>query len=136
VNGVKIVQILDEFQNINDFVYDKDKEKITGMSGTYMYVSELREAPVIVSGSEVHWLLRIVGSLTGRFQTYSLENLHEEEAKEAMNRYADFRKTKINKAAKEKLWNLTRGDPLYIKALFMSRYNTKKDYTKEENIWI
>jgi len=134
VNGVKIVQILDEFQNINDFVYDKDKEKITGMSGTYMYVSELREAPVIVSGSEVHWLLRIVGSLTGRFQTYSLENLHEEEAKEAMNRYADFRKTKINKAAKEKLWNLTRGDPLYIKALFMSRYNTKKDYTKEENI--
>ena len=29
--------------------------KIRQMSGTYMYVSELREAPVIVSGSEVHW---------------------------------------------------------------------------------
>jgi len=29
---------------------------------------------------------------------------------------------------------LTMGDPLYIKALFMSRYNKEKDYTIDENI--
>jgi len=133
-NRVKIVQILDEFQNINDYIIDPFTDKPRKMSGTYMYVSELREAPVIVSGSEVHWLLRIVGSLTGRFQTYTLENLKKGEALKAMEKYAEFSSTAINETTKEKLWNLTRGDPLYIKALFMSRYNTKKDYTKEENI--
>jgi hypothetical protein len=99
-----------------------------------MYVSELREAPLIVSGSEVHWLLKIVGSLTGRFQTYNLENLPKDEAEEAMERYASFMRTRINKTAKEKLWDLTKGDPLYIKAVFMSRYNKKKDYTIDDNI--
>jgi len=78
--------------------------------------------------------LRIVGSLTGLFQTYALGNLEKDEALEAMAKYADFSSTAINGNIKEKLWNLTQGDPLYNKALFMSRYNTEKDYTDEENI--
>jgi hypothetical protein len=133
-NGEKIVQIIDEFQNINEYITDKRGKILKGMSGTYMRVAEMREAPLIVSGSEVHWLLRIVTSLTGRFRSYNLENLPKEEALEAIEKYAAFRETKINEEAKEKIWQLTRGDPLYIKALFFSRYNEKKDYTAEENI--
>jgi len=132
--GVKVVQIIDEFQYINEYVYDKAGEKIDGLSGTYMHVAEMREAPMIISGSEVHWLLNIVRSLTGRFQTYNLENLPEKEAKEAVEKYAFFTQTKINEQAKKKIWELTRGDPLYIKALFISRHNNKKDYTLDENI--
>jgi len=131
---IKIVQIIDEFQNINDFIYNQHQEKIDQMSGTYMQVAEMREAPVIVSGSEVHWLLRIVSSLTGRFQVYNLQNLPEDEAKQAIQRYASFRNSQIDEMAEEKIWRLTEGDPLYIKALFLSRYNTKKDYTNEDNI--
>jgi hypothetical protein len=56
------------------------------------------------------------------------------EAKEAIARYATFTQTKINGESLEKIWELTRGDPLYIKALFISRYNKKKDYTHDENI--
>jgi len=134
LNGEKIVQIIDEFQYINEYVYDKNGKKIDRMSGTYMHVSEMREAPLIISGSEVHWLLQIVGSLTGRFQTYRLENLPKEEAKVAVERYATFMQTKTNQQAHEKIWELTMGDPLYIKALFMSRYNKEKDYTIDENI--
>jgi hypothetical protein len=134
MTGEKIVQIIDEFQNINKYIYDKDKEKLDRMSGTYMQVAEFREAPLIVSGSEVHWLLKIVRSLTGRFQTYPLENLPQEEAEEAIERYAEFTETIFNREAKEKIWELTRGDPLYIKALFLSRYNESKDYTVDENI--
>src|SRR6056297_77405 len=131
---IKIVQIIDEFQNINEYIYDQHGEKLDRMSGTYMQVAEFREAPMIVSGSEVHWLLRIVSSLTGRFQVYSLENLPEEEAKEAIERYAIFRNTKINEEAKENIWRLTEGDPLYIKALFLSRFRTQTDYTIKDNI--
>ena len=132
--NIKILQIIDEFQNINEYIYDHHGEKLDRMSGTYMQVAEMREAPVIVSGSEVHWLLRILSSLTGRFQVYNLENLPEDEAKEAIERYATFRNTTINEEAKEKIWRLTEGDPLYIKALFLSRFKTQNDYTTEDNI--
>src|SRR6056297_2639521 len=134
LKGEKIIQIIDEFQYINEYIYNKDGDKLDLLSGTYMYVSEMREAPMIVSGSEVHWLLRIVSSLTGRFQVYNLENLLANEAKEAIERYATFRNTKIDEEAKENIWRLTEGDPLYIKALFLSRFNRKKDYTVDENI--
>src|SRR6056297_715208 len=132
--GEKIVQIIDEFQNINEYVHDKDKDRLDQMSGTYMQVADFREAPLIVSGSEVHWLLKIVRSLTGRFQSYPLENLPEDEAKEAIEKYAHFMDTTINQEAIEKIWELTQGDPLYIKALFLSRYNQAKDYTVDDNI--
>src|SRR6056297_3592502 len=132
--GEKIIQIIDEFQNINEYVHDKDKERLNQMSGTYMQVAEFREAPLIVSGSEVHWLLKIVRSLTGRFQSYPLENLPEGEAKAAIEKYARLMDTKINQEAIEKIWQLTQGDPLYIKALFLSRYNQAKDYTVDDNI--
>src|SRR6056297_72734 len=134
IEKIKIVQIIDEFQNINGFIYDQHGKVIDKMSGTYMQVAEMREAPVIVSGSEVHWLLRIVSSLTGRFQVYNLENLPEDEAKLAMEKYAVYSGTTIDASAKEKIWRLTEGDPLYIKALFLSRFKTHKDYTKEDNI--
>src|SRR6056297_1678472 len=134
LKGEKIIQIIDEFQYINEYIYNKDGKKLDRLSGTYMYVSEMREAPLIVSGSEVHWLPRIVSSLTGRFQTYPMENLPKDEAKEAIERYASFTRTTIDKEAKEKIWQLTRGDPLYIKALFLSRFNRSKDYTIDDNI--
>src|SRR6056297_671946 len=134
INQEKIIQIIDEFQNINEFIYDKNENRLNQMSGIYMQVAEMREAPVIVSGSEVHWLLRIVSSLTGRFQVYSLDNLPEEEAKKAMEKYAYYTETLINEEAKEKIWRLTQGDPLYIKALFVSRFKTTKDYTEDDNI--
>src|SRR6056297_1691327 len=132
--GEKIIQIIDEFQNINEYVHDKDKDRLDQMSGTYMQVAEFREAPLIVSGSEVHWLLKIVRSLTGRFQSYPLENLPEDEAKKAIEKYARFMDTTINAEAIEKIWELTQGDPLYIKVLFLSRYNQAKDYTVDDNI--
>jgi len=134
VTGNKIVQIIDEFQNINGFIYNQRDRLIDNMSGTYMQVGEMREAPLIVSGSEVHWLLKIVRSLTGRFQIYQLSNLPKEESEEAFNVYAEFTKTRINFRTKEQLWHLTDGDPLYIKALFLSFFNKEKDYTNEENI--
>ena len=132
--GVKVVQIIDEFQNINAYILDDQKNTIDTMSGTYLDLAEKREAPLIVSGSEVHGLLEIVRRLTARFEENVLENLPEEEAKEAIWKYAEVYRTKIDDIGVDKLWNLTRGDPLYIYALFSSKHNTKKDYVQEDNI--
>ncbi len=130
----KIVQIFDEFQNINAYILDDQKNTIDSMSGTYLDLAEKKEAPLIISGSEVHGLLEIVRRLTARFEENVLENLPEEEAKEAIRKYAEFFKTKIDDIGVEKLWNLTNGDPLDIKALFSSKHNTKKDFVQEDNI--
>ena len=133
-NNKKIVQIIDEFQNINGYIYDQRGELDNTMSGTYLDLAEKKEAPLIISGSEVHWLMRIVDSLTGRFAKTYLQNLPYDEAIEAIGRYSEFSGTKTDIKAKEKIWNLTGGDPLYIKAIFMNRSNDTKDYSKEENI--
>ncbi|HOM56075.1 MAG TPA: hypothetical protein PKW46_11075, partial [Thermotogota bacterium] len=103
-------------------------------SGAYLILAEKREAPLIISGSEVHGLLEIVRRLTARFKERTLENLPEDEAKEAIRRYAKASRTKINEQAEEKIWNLTKGDPLYIRALMQSEHNDTKDYTNEDNI--
>ena len=130
----KIVQIIDEFQNINAYIVDDQKNTIDSMSGTYLDLAEKKEAPLIISGSEVHGLLEIVRRLTARFEENVLENLPEEEAKEAIWKYAEIFHTKIDDVGVDKLWNLTGGDPLYIKALFSSKHNTKNDYVQEDNI--
>ena len=131
---IKIVQILDEFQNINEYVYDYRGQKIDTLSGTYLDLAEKKEAPLIISGSEVHGLLEIVRRLTARIEENVLENLPEEEAKETIWKYAEIFHTKIDDVGVDKLWNLTGGDPLYIKALFSSKHNTKNDYVQEDNI--
>jgi len=130
----KIVQIIDEFQNINAYIVNKREKTIDSMSGTYLDLAEKKEAPLIISGSEVHGLIKIIQHLTGRFSVYPLGNLPEEEAKEAVGQYAQATKTRIDEHAVEKIWNLTQGDPLYLKALFTTRYNDTKDYTNEDNI--
>ena len=132
--GVKVVQIIDEFQNINAYILDERGNTIDTMSGAYLILAEKREAPLIISGSEVHGLLEIVRRLTARFKERTLGNLPEEEAKEAIRRYAKASRTKINEQAEEKIWNLTQGDPLYIRALMQSEHNDTKDYTNEDNI--
>ena len=128
VKKMKIVQIIDEFQNINTYIVDERRNTIGSLSGTYLDLGEKREAPLIISGSEVHGLLEIVRRLTARFEENVLENLPEEEAKEAIRKYAEIYRTKIDDIGVDKLRNLTNGDPLYIKALFSSKRNTKKDY--------
>ena len=129
LRDLRIIQIIDEFQYINEYIMDQTKGVIETMSGTYLTLAEQRKAPLIVSGSEVHWLLRIVNSLVGRFDSWSMENLPEDEAKQAVIQYAKHYQTCIDDKALEQIWKLTQGDPLYISQLFSSRHNEKKDFT-------
>jgi len=132
--GIKVVQILDEFQNINEYVYDTTRTKITSMSGTYLDLAEKKEAPMVISGSEVHGLMAIIRSLTGRFRERMMENLPEEEAKEAIRRYTQFANWKTDDTTLEKIWQLTQGDPLYIRALAFNESIPSEGLIQEEHI--
>ncbi|HPE69628.1 MAG TPA: hypothetical protein PLF96_09940 [Thermotogota bacterium] len=132
--GLKVVQIFDEFQNIDSYVFDYRGERIDSMSGTYIDLAEKRQAPLIVSGSEVHGLIRIIRRLTARFRERTLGNLPQDEAHQAIVRYAEFNHTRVNPEAIQHIWNLTHGDPLYIRALLLSEANTSRDFTIGQNI--
>jgi len=132
--GIKVVQILDEFQNINEYVYNSKDKKITSMSGTYLDLAEKKEAPMVISGSEVHGLMAIIRSLTGRFRERVMENLPEEEAKEAIRRYTQFANWKTDDTTLDKIWQLTQGDPLYIRALAFNESIPSEGLIQEEHI--
>ena len=134
VKKIQIVQILDEFQNIDGFIYDESRQTLLPLSGTYLTLAEKKEAPMVISGSEVHGLMAIIRSLTGRFRERVLENLPEDEAKEAIRRYTQFANWKTDDTTLDKIWQLTQGDPLYIRALAFNESIPSEGLIQEEHI--
>jgi len=134
-NNVRVLQMIDEFQNINKYILDKDKEPIKTLAGSYLGTAESRIAPMLVTGSYIGWLRRIIWrQLTARFSEVHLENLEPEEALQAIYKYADYTNTPINKEAAEYILNLSQGDPYYISILFAGFYMGNKDFRDMNNI--
>ncbi|MDM8539015.1 hypothetical protein QUF70_19870, partial [Desulfobacterales bacterium HSG17] len=66
----KVVQMIDEFQFINRFIFrDKScKDRIDNLAGSYLHTCEYKNAPMLVAGSWVGWLKRdLMRMLPGRF---------------------------------------------------------------------
>jgi len=134
-NDVRVLQMIDEFQNINKYILDKDKEPIKTLAGSYLGTAESRVAPMLVTGSYIGWLRRIIWrQLTARFSEVHLENLEPEEALQAIYKYADYTNVPINREAAEYILNLSQGDPYYIMILFAGVYLGKKDFRDLHNI--
>ncbi|MCP4151777.1 MAG: hypothetical protein GY757_28800, partial [bacterium] len=86
-----IVQMIDEFQFLNDKIYrDKSlKIKQADMAGGYLSTAESKIAPLLVSGSWVGWLKNLlVMMLPARFKYKSLNNMPEDEAVEMVFKYS------------------------------------------------
>ncbi len=82
-----VLQFIDEFQFINRFVFwDKEKKQMAdNLAGTYLHTSEYKNAPLLVSGSWVGWLMDDLNNLLpGRFIKYPFKNMTEDEAIETI----------------------------------------------------
>ncbi|MDM8518268.1 hypothetical protein QUF76_18890, partial [Desulfobacterales bacterium HSG16] len=55
----RVLQIIDEFQFINRFIFrDKScKDRIDNLAGSYLHTCEYKNAPMLVAGSWVGWLM-------------------------------------------------------------------------------
>ncbi|MBF0120230.1 MAG: hypothetical protein HQK79_15450 [Desulfobacterales bacterium] len=128
-----IVQILDEFQYLNRYIY-RDKattHQISDFVGGYLSTAEYRNAPLIVSGSWVGWLLREIQKLLpSRFKKWTFTNMPQDEAIEMIFRYSDYYQIPIEKDIAFLMAELTEGNPFYISALFTSMYQEKKFTTE------
>ncbi|MCP4344057.1 MAG: hypothetical protein GY795_00845 [Desulfobacterales bacterium] len=135
-NDERVVQMIDEFQFINRFIF-RDKActmRIKNLAGSYLHTCEYKSAPMLVTGSWVGWLMDDLNHfLPGRFLKDPLGNLSEDESVEMIYKYSHIDKIPVTE---ETVWltaQLTEGNPFYISALFRSKY-PGKDLTTEEGV--
>ncbi len=125
-----IVQMIDEFQFINATVFwDKAKTKeqrAKNLAGGYLSTAESKNAPLLVTGSWVGWLMNeLITLLPGRFVFYFLRNMPEEEAYEMVYKYSQFFDVPVSEETVYAMAEYTEGSPFYISSIFRSIYNQK-----------
>ena len=131
-----ILQIIDEFQYMGKYIY-RDKEitrPFTEMAGTYYRTAEYKNAPLLISGSWIGWLLQDLGNyLHGRFIRETLDNMPENEAIEMIFKYSLYLEIPVDSEIAEWMFYITEGNPSYISALFYSRC-PDKDFNTEQGL--
>lgn len=134
--NIKVLQFIDEFQNINKFIIDeKTGKSLTTLAGSYLHTAESRIAPMFVSGSYIGWLRRIIWELLpARFNEFFLGNLEEVAGIELILKCARLYEIPINTENAEYILGLTQGDPYYISIIFEGTYLGKKNFTDINNI--
>ncbi|MCP4215247.1 MAG: hypothetical protein GY765_11345, partial [bacterium] len=132
----RIVQMIDEFQFLNDKIYwDKAKKNLADdLAGGYLSTAESKVAPLLVSGSWVGWLLNmLVTTLPARFKYTFPANMPQEEAVEMIYRYSHFHETPVTEETTYLIAQLTEGNPFYIAAVLNSDIE-EKDLTTVEGL--
>ena len=132
----RILQMIDEFQFINRYIYwDKEKQrKASDLAGSYLHTAERKNAPFLVSGSWVGWLIDDLNKmLPGRFILEDLTNMPRNEAIEMALNYSAITQIPINYETACIMADMTEGNPSYMSALFQSSYEDK-DFSAEKGI--
>jgi energy-coupling factor transporter ATP-binding protein EcfA2 len=135
-NDDRVLQMIDEFQFINRYIYwDQYKEKrIPNLAGSYLHTAEYKNAPLLVSGSWVGWLMDDLNKmLPGRFTFFDFGNMPRNEAIEMVFNYSEVLKIPISYESACIMADITEGNPFYISALFYSEYQTK-DFSSEQGV--
>ncbi len=129
-----VVQMIDEFQFINRFIF-RDKnctQCISNLAGSYLHTAEYKNAPLLICGSWVGWLMNdLMTMLPGRFQSYHLNDIPEDESIEMIYKYSLLENITVTEETTYLLAGLTEGSPFYISELFRSIYPHKDLSTKE-----
>ncbi|KPA13054.1 hypothetical protein MHK_006773 [Candidatus Magnetomorum sp. HK-1] len=135
-NNDRVLQMIDEFQFINRYIYwDKYQEKRASvLAGSYLHTAEYKNAPLLVSGSWVGWLMDDLNKmLPGRFIISDFGNMPRNEAIEMALNYAEIIKIPISYRAACIMADLTEGNPFYISSLFQSDYQ-EKNFSNEQGL--
>jgi hypothetical protein len=132
--GERAIQLIDEFQYINKFIFwDREKKRrADGLAGSYLHTSEYKNAPLLVSGSWVGWLKRdLLKLLPGRFQFHFFENLPADETEEMILKYSLLENIPVSEETVPLIAGITEGSPFYISSLFRSKCPEKDLATAE-----
>ncbi len=134
-----ILVILDEFQNITQYVHRDEACKSApdkSMAGSFHDVVESKQAPMLVTGSYVGWLIEVIGrSLqAGRLRRMFINPyLTPEEGLQAVYKYARHLNQPITNETAEQINQLCMHDPFFISCVIKSEY-PGKDLSDAEGV--
>ena len=132
----RVVQMIDEFQFISRFIFrDRAcKNRIGNLAGSYLHTCEYKNAPLLVTGSWIGWLMDDLNRfLPGRFLKDPLGNLPEDESLEMIYKYSLIDKVPVSEETVWLIAHLTEGNPFYISALLRSKC-PERDLTTAEGV--
>ncbi len=131
---VRILQILDEFQYLNQWIAeDHDLKEDAKLCYSYMGTAESKFSPQVVAGSYIGWLGAILRHMTGRYDDWQLEGLSDEEALAAVYNYATVYKVPITGETAPYIAEVCDNDPFYIASTIRNRI-AEKDLTTREGV--
>ena len=117
-NNIRIIQIIDEFQYMNRFVYDDRRpDTQVDLCHSYMGLAESKYAPLLVTGSYIGWLTTILNHMTARFEDRKLGPLRDQEALASVYNYAALTEQEVNESTAAYITEVTYNDPFYISQL-------------------
>jgi len=132
----RVVQMIDEFQFLNHYIYwDIEKQRrAKGLAGSYLHTAEYKNAPMLVSGSWIGWLLDDLNKmLPARFIIEDFKNMPKNEAIAMALNYSEIEQVPVTYETACLIAELTDGNPFYISSLFQSN-DTDKDFSSREGI--
>ncbi|MCP4109064.1 MAG: hypothetical protein GY749_26640 [Desulfobacteraceae bacterium] len=135
-NDERVVQMIDEFQFINRYIFwDKEnKRRADNLLGSCLVTAEYKHAPLLVSLRQVGWLSRnLLKMLPGRFQFHYFENMPDQETVEMILKYSFLENIPVAEQIVPLMAGITEGNPFYISSLFRSKC-PEKDFTTEDGL--
>ena len=136
VHDKRFLVILDEFQNLADFVYRDEACRNAldeTMPGSYHSLSESKIAPMLVTGSYISLLLEICGKYlqAGRLSDWHLDPyLTSDEGLQAVYKYAEHYNEPVTNETALLINRLCMSDPFFISCVMQS----KRDLSTEEGV--
>ncbi|MDM8563602.1 hypothetical protein QUF54_09635, partial [Candidatus Marithioploca araucensis] len=133
----RFLVILDEFQNITQYIYRDEKcegEPDETLAGSFHGVSESKIAPMLVTGSYVGWLMRVISKYlqAGRLKQIRMSPyLTNDEGLEAVYKYAEFYQEPITNETAVQINELCMSDPFFISCVIQSEYDNKELTTSQ-----
>ncbi|MCP4349794.1 MAG: hypothetical protein GY795_30300, partial [Desulfobacterales bacterium] len=130
-NDQRILVMLDEFQNITQYVYRNEAcegSPDKTLAGSFHDAVESKIAPMLVTGSYVGWMVAVISKYleAGRLKrTYMNPYLTPEEGLQAVYRYAEIYNAKISNQAAEQINHLCMSDPFFISCVIQSDFEDK-----------
>lgn len=130
---MRVLQIIDEFQYLNRKIYrDKDMTRLADDYGqAYMSTAEYKNAPLLVSGNWVGWLMGDLMKMPARFQYFFLEPLPRDEALEMIWKYSVIEDVPVSEETVGLIAELSEGNPFYISGILRSAFPDKELKTRE-----
>jgi len=136
--NVFFLVMIDEIQYMTDYIFrDKDYKVLAHrLPGAYHGLVESKVAPMLVSGSYVGWMVKMMREMFvgGRLKHTEIPSkLTFEEGLETVYRYADFYEIEVTDESALVINQLTQSDPFYIASLLRSDWR-ERDFSSKAGV--